>query len=465
MIFHELINNITLLLTVILFFSLVIEKCPVESRRQYVFYGLIFGIASIVGMENSFKFSDGIVYDARSVILSIAGLLGGPVAAAISALIAGVYRFVMGGAGVLAGVGTILTSSLLGVLFYYLSQRYKKLLTPLFLYFFGVLVNGAVLLWMFTLPHELIGKVVETVGAPLMILFPLATVLVGAILLHQKRGILAQKEAEKQLRNLNENLQKMVRKEVEKNREKDQLLIHQSKLATLGEMLGAIAHHWRQPLTAVSLNIQNIYDLYEHGELTEAEMEQSVGSAMALIQKMSHTIDEFRRFFEPGTAKEFFSLNTALSDIRSLIGPELDEKHIELDIEALKEDIRLHGYQNRLKQTLLNLISNAKDAIVSLRNKGEMPREVAGLIRMRAYRDGGDVIIEVTDNGGGIEPDMMEHIFTPYFSTKEQGEGVGIGLYMSRVIIEKYFKGSIALENSAGGLKATVRLNPEPGAA
>jgi signal transduction histidine kinase len=176
---------------------------------------------------------------------------------------------------------------------------------------------------------------------------------------------------------------------------------------------------------------------------------------------MSRTIDEFRRFFDPGTTREHFLLQTALTDLQNLLQPELNEKHIRFEIRQQEEELRINGYQNRFKQALLNLVSNARDAIGTARCEGILPRTVEGKISLDVSVEAGWIVLELTDNGGGIDAGLMDKIFDPYFSTKGQGEGVGLGLYMSRVIIEKYFGGSVTVKNIQGGLSVTVRLSPD----
>lgn len=207
-----------------------------------------------------------------------------------------------------------------------------------------------------------------------------------------------------------------------------QLLIHQSKLASMGEMLGNIAHQWRQPLTRLSYTFMNI----EHSE-QQKERSQLVHEGTQQLEFMSQTIDDFTNFYAPSKAKENFSLCDELENVLELI----DHANIAIKVE-IKEETMLFNYKNEFKQVLLNLLVNAKDILAT--RKIYNPR-IAITIEKNS--------ISIEDNAGGIKLENIEKIFEPYFSTKE--EGLGIGLYMSKLIIEKNMGGKLRVENSRYG--------------
>lgn len=235
----------------------------------------------------------------------------------------------------------------------------------------------------------------------------------------------------------------------QQQKHQEQLLIQQSKLAAMGEMIGMIAHQWRQPLNALGLQIQDIQEAWQYGELDEAYLDQAVAKAMQQINFMSKTIDDFRNFFQSSTTKERFNLKKAIEETLSLIGAQLNHHSIHVTIEG-DDDLFVEGYLNEFKQALLNLITNAKDAIVDHHTTGSITLRIT-------HDDRGNAILSVCDNGGGIPEAIMDRIFEPYFTTKEQGKGTGIGLYMTNIIVEKH-KGTISVANSDQGACFTVTL-------
>ncbi len=253
--------------------------------------------------------------------------------------------------------------------------------------------------------------------------------------------------AEEALSLLNTDLQRRVSEELAKNREKDLLLIQQSRLAAMGEMIGNIAHQWRQPLNALGLLLANIKDSYDFGELTSEEMSRQVESARHMIDKMSSTIDDFRDFFRPDKEKHPFSLRASLTEVKAILGASLASHGILLEEEG--EDVTALGYPNEFAQVLLNLLNNAKEALLE--------RKVAGgRIRVRFGREEGWAVLRVTDNGGGVPEAILPKIFDPYFTTK--AKGTGIGLYMSKVIVENNMGGAIEAHNVTGGAEFLVRV-------
>ena len=255
-------------------------------------------------------------------------------------------------------------------------------------------------------------------------------------------------EAEVVMKRLNEVLEQRVQEEVAKNREKDHLLIQQSRLAAMGEMVHNIAHQWRQPINALSLILANLKDAYTFGELTEEEMEHQVGVGNRLIQRMSTTIDDFRNFFKPNKEKKAFPLQMAVDEVRSILGSSLSNHNISLE-EELEAGVAVYGYPNELFQVLLNIVNNSRDAIVERR----VP---SGAIRIVTQREGNQGVVRVIDNGGGIPPEVLPKVFDPYFTTKDKG--TGIGLYMSKMIVEGNMEGRLEVRNVEGGAEFALYL-------
>ncbi len=252
-----------------------------------------------------------------------------------------------------------------------------------------------------------------------------------------------------QLEDLNRSLEKRVREEVSKNRKKDHILIQQTRQAAMGEMIGNIAHQWRQPLTVVALIIQDLAECHTYGEFTREYLFSSIDKAMEVIQHMSQTIDDFRSCFRPDKEKKVFSIRDVIGKALSLVEPHL--KHhgiaVELDIE---EDCFCFGYLNEYSQVLLNILTNAKEAF--LERGTPQPH-----IRVASWREGARAVVSITDNAGGITKKVIGKVFEPYFTTKDMG--TGIGLYMSKNIIEKNMHGRLTVANSETGAEFRIEVS------
>ena len=263
--------------------------------------------------------------------------------------------------------------------------------------------------------------------------------------------ITQRKAAEQALRDLNATLEARVREEVGMNREKDHLLIQQSRLAALGEMIGNIAHQWRQPINALSLLLANLEDAFEFGELDRAYLSSQMTRGNQLIHKMSTTIDDFRNFFRPDRTRLPFSIGKAVRDAAMIIESSYANARIGLILEVDDDTVCL-GFPNEYAQVVLNLLANAKEAI----QEGHVPD---GRVVVRIERDDRDARLTITDNGGGIPAEALPKVFDPYFTTRDQG--TGIGLYMSRMIIEN-MAGHIEVANANGGVRATLTIPKAP---
>ncbi|KJR42336.1 multi-sensor signal transduction histidine kinase [Candidatus Magnetoovum chiemensis] len=245
------------------------------------------------------------------------------------------------------------------------------------------------------------------------------------------------------LSNLNRELETRVKAEIEKRRRNEQLLIQQAKLAAMGEMIGAIAHQWRQPLNVIGLLVQDIMDAYDFNELTEQYLQDNVNKTVHLITTMSKTLDEFRSFFEPTNSKSPFNIVNVLEDALTLISDELKNNFIAVTYnKTVEEDFYIDGYRNEFIQVLLNIMKNSKDAILCSRMNNLIGKE-EGEINIEITNSKGAVTINVKDNGGGIPDDIIDRIFEPYFTTKINNNCTGIGLYMAKMIIERNMNGKL----------------------
>jgi len=257
-------------------------------------------------------------------------------------------------------------------------------------------------------------------------------------------------KAEDELRRLNTELEVRVAQEVEKNREKDHIMAHQGRLAAMGEMLSNISHQWRQPLNNVSLIVQNLQMEFVSGVLNADSCRGYVAECMKALTYMSRTIDNFRAFYHPDQVRQLFALRPAIADTISLVRDELESHGIVVETEN-GHDSYINGYKNEFSQVLLNLIVNAKEALL-------LRQPATPTVKIVSSQKGESALVTVTDNGGGIPPELMDKIFDPYFTTKFMSQGTGVGLYMSKMIIEKHMGGRISAANNAGGAEVTIEL-------
>ncbi len=238
--------------------------------------------------------------------------------------------------------------------------------------------------------------------------------------------------------------------DITSEREKENLLIKQSKLAAMGEMIGAIAHQWRQPLNALNINIENMEDDYIEGMIDRVYLDEFVTEQTNTIQFMSKTIDDFRNFFRIDREEEVFSVKQAIDSIYRIQSAQLKNNNILLKISGM--DFVVKGYENEFKQVILNIVTNAKDAILNNSNR-------SGIIDIALQ----DSTITIRDNGGGIPEKTADRIFEPYFTTKEQGEGTGMGLYMCKMIIEDNMGGTLEVSRIEGGTEFILILKVHNG--
>ena len=216
----------------------------------------------------------------------------------------------------------------------------------------------------------------------------------------------------------------------------------------MGEMIGAIAHQWRQPLNNISLILHFIRDNAKDKVFVEEKMDDFVNRAKAQIEYMSNTIDDFRDFYRPSKEKAPFCVAEAIEATHSIMGTQLEKNDIALTIKG--EPLEVNGYENEFKQAILNILSNAKDAIVA---KKAQKGKFQGKIAITIVKD----TIRIYNNGGFVDQEVLERMFEPYFTTKFEDKGTGIGLYMTKMIIENSMGGEISARNKDEGVEFTIR--------
>ena len=233
--------------------------------------------------------------------------------------------------------------------------------------------------------------------------------------------------------------------------EQQMVLIQQSRLASMGEMIANISHQWRQPLNALGLNLQKLGLYQSRGILDEQRLNESIEKNMNLIHSMSSTIDDFRDFFNPNKEKSSFLIMDAIAKSYKIVESSFEHSLIKYEIKTDDDDVQVFGYINEFSQVIVNLLNNAKDVL------NEKKISSAHVI-IDVKKDGNQVLVTICDNGGGIPKSIGEKIFDPYFTTKEEGKGTGIGLYMSKMIIEDHMDGKFDFVNTAEGACFRIKL-------
>lgn len=264
------------------------------------------------------------------------------------------------------------------------------------------------------------------------------------------------KIAELKLQELNKELDQRVKDEVEKNRKKDHLMSLQARHAAMGEMIGYIAHQWKQPLNTLNMIVYDIAESALSKEATQADLEKSSRTANNLIQHMAQTIDDFRDFFKPGKEKIVFNLNKQIEKALSLVYASLKSTGIPV-VNHIDQQLNALGFPNEFAQVVVNILSNARDALMENR----LAKPVID-ISMRAEGDKNHLYFY--NNGGNIPENIMNNIFRPYFSTKSESEGTGIGLYLSKIIVENNMNGTIMARNKDEGVEFEIVIpDVDPG--
>ena len=233
-----------------------------------------------------------------------------------------------------------------------------------------------------------------------------------------------------------------------------QFLIQQGKLAEMGDMVAAIAHQWNEPLVELSAQVQEVETSYLLDELEKLDINTFVNDSMVQIKYMSKTLTDFRNFLKPSTKKVLFPIKQSFDEIFDIIGKQIFYSNIDTEI-IYKNDTKdktIYGYENEFKQVLLNIINNAKNKITEIEQDDEKRFKITILIDSNKQNN----IIQIIDNGGKIEDNIILNIFDPYFTTKK--DGTGFGLYMAKVIIEDKMDGTIKVENKNDTVVFTLTI-------
>jgi len=255
---------------------------------------------------------------------------------------------------------------------------------------------------------------------------------------------------EQMLQELNQGLEQRITKALAESQERERALLHQSRLARVGVMLSMIAHQWRQPLSEISAILMELETASKFRPVDRSMINEAVGESNRLIAFMSHTIDDFRNFFKPDKTRVDFRVSSACREAISLADAAIKNAHITLTLTVV-HDSTVYGYEREFAQVILNLITNAKDILIQ--------RAVSDpMIAIRIDRTDAEVLVTVEDNAGGVREEELERIFEPYYTTKSSTKGTGLGLYISKMIIENNMNGELSVRNTEQGALFTIRI-------
>jgi signal transduction histidine kinase len=259
-----------------------------------------------------------------------------------------------------------------------------------------------------------------------------------------------QKLLEIELSDVYKNMSKKVAETVNTQRRQENLLIQQSKMAAMGEMVAAIAHQWRQPLNLVSLVVQDFAEMFDNPDTTQEDISDTIYLCMNQINYMSQTINDFQNYLKPSNTEGRFDINETVQATIKLLGDKHLRENILTTLELVDTPLLVTGLENEFKQVLLIILNNAMDAISEKEESGEV------VIRT-LQTDDGRVQVRVEDSAGGIPEGIIGKVFDNYFTTKKEN-GTGLGLYMAKNIVEEHMDGLITVTNGERGASFSITL-------
>lgn len=284
-----------------------------------------------------------------------------------------------------------------------------------------------------------------------------ATFIVEALKKGERDRRLVEHSASKELNTLKlvmnemmDDLEQKIQEEINQRSDQEKLLIQQSKLAAMGNMIGNIAHQWRQPLSEINAILMTLQVKHMHNDLNGEFLNKQIEKCDGITDFMSNTINDFQNFFKPSKMKEFFNVSKACKKAAKILQSSLKHHCIEFEFNT-DETPDVLGYPNEFSQAFLNILSNAKDVLIDRDTKN--PKITVTIKPGHQY-----ALIQVSDNAGGIKEENIERIFEPYFTTKHAKQGTGIGLYMCKTIIERNMDGVVEAKNYENGARVTIKL-------
>ncbi|RZV19292.1 PAS domain-containing sensor histidine kinase [Aliarcobacter butzleri] len=258
------------------------------------------------------------------------------------------------------------------------------------------------------------------------------------------------KVAKSQLENLNSSLEKRIEDEIKKNTKQQHMIMQQNKLAQMGEMIENIAHQWRQPLAQINSSIILIDAILEKHNFKDTLVENKLTEIESLTSYMSKTISDFKNFFNPNKKKTIFNVEEAIQKANDILKGLINSHHIQLEMN-IEKDLKINSYLGELQQVILIIINNSIDAFIHMNI--HFPK-----ILINAYTDNESLVIHIEDNALGINSDLLDKIFEPYFTTKHKAQGTGLGLYIAKLVVENSLLGFLSVENKQNGACFTIKI-------
>ncbi|WP_210004294.1 PAS domain-containing sensor histidine kinase [Arcobacter lacus] len=258
------------------------------------------------------------------------------------------------------------------------------------------------------------------------------------------------KLAKSQLENLNSSLEKRIENEITKNTKQQLMIMQQNKLAQMGEMIENIAHQWRQPLAQINSSVILIDAMLEKYNFKDAMVENKLTEIESLTSYMSKTISDFKNFFNPNKKKTIFKVEEAVQKASDVLKGLIHSYHIQMEI-SVEKDLKINSYLGELQQVILIIVNNAIDALILM--NVHFPK-----ILINAYTDNENIVISIEDNALGINSDLLDKIFEPYFTTKHKAQGTGLGLYIAKMVVENSLLGFLSVENKVNGACFIIRI-------
>lgn len=463
-----LVQNIAILVALSVVTQALTASLPPGSKRRAVILGLLFGGTAVLGMMTPFRAAPGIIYDGRSIILGIAGIFGGPGAAALAAAIAAVYRLYLGGAGAWVGVAVIAEATAFGIAFHYHRHKTGRIVWGELL-LVGVAIHVVMLLLQLALPGGKGPEIVSRIALPVLTVYPVGMMLVARLMLDQEERY----RREERLRELNTSLEQMVDERTEElqaiNKELEQT--NQELTRALAEIeaanrsksafVRAMSHELRTPLNSV-IGFADLLASGLAGPLNDEQLKQvrMIGEAGRHLLALVNQVLDLARI-EAGhldLAFEDLDARELVSQAVETLRPQADAKGLVLESLLPPEPVPLRSDRMRVLEILINLIGNA------------VKFTDAGSVRVSVGARDGIVSFAVSDTGPGIDPDDADHIFREFTQGTRSGgrqaiPGAGLGLAISKQLAEA-MGGRIDLESELGrGSTFTLRLPAQPVAA
>jgi len=273
---------------------------------------------------------------------------------------------------------------------------------------------------------------------------------IGYDITQQRNNELSLQEAKQQLEELNSSLEKRIENEIQKNTKQQIMLMHQSKLAQMGEMIENIAHQWRQPLAQINSSVLLIDVVLNKNKFKNQIVENKLTEIESLTAYMSKTIDDFKNFFSPNKQTSIFKIETAVQKAIDIVKGLIHLHHIQVIVD-IEEDLEINSHLEELQQVILTILNNSIDALLIM--KISSPK-----ININAFNQDDNIVIDIEDNALGVDVDLLDKIFEPYFTTKRKLQGTGLGLYMAKMIIENGLLGTLSVENKLNGACFTIKI-------